>query len=126
MATTPHDGAGTTFVFNGDDYTVTAITYTLSDTAGGADQIDVSHLGQTTGATVLSLARPLKGTAGGDTGKEVSIDFIGSSPIVGGTSGTLTITGGIAISSTGATCTQSSLSLKVNDVVTGSATFKFV
>ena len=58
MAYTPHDSSGTTFTFAGTGYTVTSITYTLTD-QNASDQIDVSHLGQTTGATVLTLSRPL-------------------------------------------------------------------
>lgn len=124
MAATPHDGSGTTLSFAGTSYTVTNITYSLSDVTGSADTIDVSHLGQTTGATMLTQARPLKGGGGGgDTGKEVSVDFIGASAIAGGTSGTLTITGGLSISTT-ATCTASSVTLAMNDAIRGNATFR--
>jgi hypothetical protein len=123
MAATPHDSTGTTFTFAGTGYTVTNIVYSLTDVSGSADTIDVSHLGQTTGATILTQARPLKGSAGGDTGKEVSIDYIGGSAIVGGTTGTLTIAGGLAVSGN-ATCSSSSVTLAVNDVIKGSATFR--
>jgi hypothetical protein len=123
MAATPHDGSGTTFSFASTTYTVTNIVYNLTDVTGGGDSIDISHLGQTTGASVLSQARPLKGSAGGDTGKEVSIDYIGSAAIVGGTTGTLTITGGLAVSGN-ATCVSSSVTLALNDVTRGNATFR--
>jgi len=122
MAATPHDSR-TTFTFAGVGYTVTNIVYSLTDVTGSADTIDVSHLGLTTGATVLTQARPLKGSTGGDTGKEVSIDYIGNAAIVGGKSGTLTITGGLGLSTT-ATCSSSSVTLAVNDVIKGSATFR--
>ena len=49
MATTPHAGSGTKFTFDGSDYTVTSITYTIGSTGAGNDNIDVSHLGQTVG-----------------------------------------------------------------------------
>lgn len=123
MAYTPHDSSGTTFSFSGVNYTVTSITYTLTD-QNASDQIDVSHLGQTTGQTVLTLARPLKGSAG-DTGKEVAIEYLAASgtPIGQGASGTLAITGGISLS-VAATCKSSSVTLTVNDAVRGSASFQ--
>jgi hypothetical protein len=123
MATTPHSGSGTTFSFAGVNYTVTSITYTLGSTGGGADNIDISHLGLTTGASVLSIARPLVGTQGGDTGKSVSIEYIGTSVIAQNATGTLTITGGISVSAT-ATCNSSSVTLTVNDAIRGSAEFQ--
>lgn len=123
MAITPHDSTGTTLTFAGTAYTVTSITYTITD-AAASDQIDVSHLGQTTGATVLTLSRPLKGSAG-DTGKEVSIEYLATSggPIAQGATGTLVIAGGVALSVT-ATCKSSSVTLTVNDAVRGSASFQ--
>lgn len=123
MPYTPHDSSGTTFAFGGTTFTVTSITYSITDQAA-ADQIDVSHLGQTTGQTVLTLARPLKGSAG-DTGKEVTIEYMPMSgtPIAQGATGTLTITGGIGLS-VSATCKSSSVTLTVNDAVRGSASFQ--
>jgi hypothetical protein len=123
MPYTPHDGSGTNFVFAGSTYTVTSITYSITDQAA-SDQIDVSHLAQTTGATVLTLARPLKGSAG-DTGKEVTVEYLASSgtPIAQGQTGTLTIAGGITLSVT-ATCKSSSVTLTVNDAARGSAAFQ--
>lgn len=123
MPITPHDSSGTTFSFAGTTYTVTSITYSITDNAT-TDQIDVSHLGQTAGQTVLTLARPLKGSAG-DTGKEVSIEYLATSggPISQGASGTLTITGGVTLS-VAATCKSSSVTLTVNDAVRGSAAFQ--
>lgn len=121
MASTPHDSTGTTFTFAGTGYTVTSITYSLSDVTGG-DTIDVSHLGLTAGASVLTQARPLAGSAT-DTGREVSIEYIGSSVITDGLTGTLAIAGGISLSKA-ATVSSSSVTLAVNDVIKGSATFK--
>jgi hypothetical protein len=122
MAATPHDGSGTSFSFAGTTYTVTNLVYNLSDTTAG-DDIDISHLGLTTGATMLFQSRPLKGATGGDTGKEVSIDYIGSNTIVGGTSGAYTITGGLSLSGN-ATCVSSSVTLAMNEVIRGNATFR--
>lgn len=123
MAITPHDSSGTNFSFMGSEYTVTSITYSITDNAA-TDQIDVSHLGQTTGETVLTLSRPLKGSAG-DTGKEVSIEYLApsSGPISQGATGTLQITGGVSLS-VNATCKSSSVTLTVNDAVRGSASFQ--
>jgi hypothetical protein len=123
MPYTPHDSSGTTFTFSGTTYTVTSITYSITDNAA-TDQIDVSHLGQTTGATVLTMSRPLKGSAG-DTGKEVSVEYLAASgtPVAQGATGTLAITGGITLSVT-ATCKSSSVTLTVNDAVRGSASFQ--
>jgi hypothetical protein len=123
MATTPHAGSGTTFTFAGTGYPVTSITYTVGSTGGGTDNIDVSHLGQTVGESVKSLSRPLVGTQGGDTGKTVSIEYIGTSVIAQNATGTLAITGGLALS-VAATCNSSSVTLTVNDVVRGSAEFQ--
>jgi hypothetical protein len=123
MAATPHSGLGTTFSFGGTVFTVTSITYTIGSTGGGADNIDISHLGLTTGASVLSIARPLVGTQGGDTGKSVSIEYIGTNVIAQNTIGTLAITGGISVSAT-ATCNSSAVTLTVNDAIRGSAEFQ--
>ena len=123
MSTTPHGGSGTTFSFGGTNFTVTSITYTIGSTGGGADNIDISHLGQTTGESVKSLARPLVGTQGGDTGKSVSIEYIGTSVIAQNATGTLSIGGGITVSAT-ATCNSSAVTLTVNDVIRGSAEFQ--
>lgn len=125
MAATPHDSSGTTFTFAGSNYTVTNITYTIADN-NATDNIDVSHLGQTTGQTVLTLSRPLKGSAG-DTGKEVTIDYLanaGASPISQSATGTLSISGGITLSGVAATCKSSTITLATNDAIKGSASFQ--
>jgi hypothetical protein len=113
---------GVGFSFNSAAFTVTSITYSLGED-GSVDQIDASHLGLTTGASVISLPRPLVGTPGGDTGKSVSIEYIGTAPIAQNASGTLTITGPISLSAT-ATCQSSSITLTVNDIIRGSAEFQ--
>jgi hypothetical protein len=76
MAATPHDSSGTTLTVAGSTFIVTSITINFTD-PGGADELDISHLGQTTGETVLTMPPPLKGAAG-DTGKEISFDYIGT------------------------------------------------
>jgi hypothetical protein len=122
MATTPHDSTGTVFTFPGFTGTLTGLTWTVADNAG-QDNIDISHLGMTTGATILTQSRPLKGTAG-DTGKNVSIEFIGTGMLAQGATGTLTVSGPISISGN-ATCNSCTITLAVNDVVKGSAEFQY-
>lgn len=122
MATTPHDSSGTSFSFPGFTGTLTNVTWTVADNAG-ADNIDISHLGMTAGATVLTQSRPLKGAAG-DTGKTVSIEFIGTGMLAQGATGTLSVSGPISISGA-ATCNSCTITLAVNDVVKGSAEFQY-
>jgi hypothetical protein len=114
---------GVVFNFAGATYTVTSVTYALGETGGGADLIDASHLGLTTGASVISLSRPLLGTPGGDTGKTVSIEYIGTDPVAQNATGTLSISGPIRVS-VNATCQSSSVTLTLNDIVRGSAEFQ--
>lgn len=121
MAATPHDSA-TLFTFSGNTFTITSLTYNLTDAATG-DQIDISHLGLTTGNSLLFQDRPLKGATGGETGKEISIDYIGTSQLAGGTSAAFSLSGPLTLSGT-ATVVSSSLSLTLNDVIRGSATFR--
>jgi len=123
MATTPHDSTGTSFVFGGSTFTVTNITVNFSDVSGETDRIDVSHLGQTTGSTMLTQKRPLVGSATGETGKEVSFDYIGISQLAGGTTGSYSLGGPVSLSGN-ATIVSSNLTLAINDVVRGSATVR--
>jgi len=122
MAVTPHDGSGTLVVFAGSTYTVTNVSLNFSDVSGNIDAIDISHLGQTTGSTMLTQPRPLKGSGTGDTGKEVSFDYIGKTQLIGGVSGSFTV--GSFITGATATVMSSSITLAVNDVVRGNVTFR--
>jgi hypothetical protein len=112
---------GTTLTFGGTEYTVSSITYSMNDVSAG-DTIDVSHLGLSAGSNVATMDRPLKGSAT-DTGREVSIEYIGTSPIVDGSTGTLAISGGLSLSAA-ATVASSSVTLTTNDVTRGQATFR--
>ena len=123
MAVTPHDSTGTTLTVAGSTFTVTSITVNFSDVSGETDRIDVSHLGQAAGEELLTQARPLIGSASGETGKELSFDYIGNTQLAGGTTGTYAITGGVSLSGN-ATVLSSSVTLAVNDVVRGSATVR--
>ena len=110
---------GTNFTFASVTYTLTSLTYTMTEVEG----IDVSHLGQTVGESMLSLAKPLKAGPLDDTGREVSIEYLGASPISDGSTGTLVISGGTGVNAA-ATVSSSSVTLGVNDIVRGSATFR--
>jgi hypothetical protein len=112
---------GTTLTFGGSTYTVTSITYSMTDVSAG-DTIDVSHLGLAAGSNVLTMDRPLKGSAT-DTGREVSIEYLGTAPITDGSTGTLVIGGGMSLSAA-ATVSSSSVTLTVNDATRGQATFR--
>jgi hypothetical protein len=112
---------GTTLTFAGSTYTVTSITYSMTDVSAG-DTIDVSHLGLAAGSNVLTMDRPLKGSAT-DTGREVSIEYLGTAPIADGSTGQLVIGGGMSLTAA-ATVSSSSVTLTVNDATRGQATFR--
>jgi hypothetical protein len=114
-------GVGLTIA--GATYTVTNLTLNFTDVSGEIDRIDTSHLGLTTGAMMTSLPRPLKGSPSGETGKEISFDYLGTSQLTGGSHGSFAITGPVALSGN-ATVMSSSLTLAVNDIVRGSATIR--
>jgi hypothetical protein len=123
MAVTPHDSTGTTFTWGGSPFTVTSIVYNLTDPAT-EDTIDVSHLGLTAGSAILTQTRPLQGSAT-DTGREVVIEYLGTSIIADASSAALVIsTGGSTFLSKNATVASSSVTFTTNDVVKGTATFK--
>jgi hypothetical protein len=127
MSVTPHDGAGTSLTFASANYTVTNIVYSLGQQDNQQDAIDVSHLGQTTGQAITTISRPLSGTtaAGGTTGREVTVEYLGKSIIADGATGTLTIThSGTTFLSAVATVASSSVTFALNDAIRGSATFR--
>lgn len=123
MAITPHDSTGTSFTFAGGGFTVTSIVYNLADPATD-NTIDVSHLGLTAGNSVLTQDRPLTGNAT-DTGRQVTIEYIGKGIINDASTGTLVIThAGSAFLSAASTVVSSSVTFALNDVVKGQAVFK--
>jgi len=123
MATTPHDSPGTGLTIGSSTFTLTSVTVNFSDVSGETDRIDISHLGQTAGEVILTQARPLTGSATGETGTELSFDYIGTTQLAGGTTGAYSLTGAVARSGN-ATVVSSSVTLAVNDVVRGSATVR--
>lgn len=123
MSITPHDNAGTVFTFASTNFTVTNIVYNLADPATD-DKLDVSHLGLTAGASVATIDRPLKGSAS-DTGRQITIEYLGKGVIEDASTGTLVIThAGASFLSKAATVASSSVTFATNDVIRGQATFR--
>ena len=125
MADTPHDGTGTILKLGATNYTVTNVVITFTDPTADQEKIDVSHLGQTSGSSVLTQDRPLLGSTT-DTGRQVQFDYIGKSIIADASTGTCLITvGGTALLSTVAyTVNSSTLTLATNDAIRGQATLR--
>lgn len=123
MAITPHDSTGTSLTFAGTAYTVTNIVYNLADPATD-NTIDVSHLGLTAGNSVLTQDRPLTGNAT-DTGRQVTIEYIGKAIVADASTGTLVIThAGSPFLSAASTVVSSAVTFALNDVIKGTAVFK--
>lgn len=110
---TPHDSSGTTLTFPGLTADVTQITYN-KDPRG---MIDTTHLGLGSTAYTRQQKAPLKSPS------TVSIDYIGSGSIANGSTGSLSISGGVSVSGS-ATVVSNSLTLAVNDVIRGSVEFQ--
>jgi hypothetical protein len=126
MATpTPHDGVGTVLNLFGTTYVVTNIVLSNTNPAEGDDaQIDVAHLGQTTGELAARLQRPLVvPAADGGSGRQVTFDFVGKTLILDGSTGTVTITSGgtTLVNGKAATVQSSTLTLATNDAIRGQA-----
>jgi len=127
MADTPHDGTGTVLRLGATQYTVTNIVIQYTDPNADAEKIDVSHLGLTTGASILTQDKPLQGSTK-DTGRTVQFDYLGKAPIADASTGTCSITiGGTAIpgfSSLPFTVNACTLTLATNDAIKGQATLR--
>ena len=124
MADTPHDGTGTILKLGATNYTVTNIVITFTDPTADQEKIDVSHLGLTAGNSVLTQDRPLTGNAT-DTGRQVTIEYLGKGIIADASTGTLVIThAGVEFLSKASTVVSSSVTFALNDVVKGTAVFK--
>ena len=124
MADTPHDSTGTVLTWAGTTYTVTNIVITNENPAAD-DNIDVSHLGLTTGNSVLTMSRPLTGTTS-DTGRSVQFDYLGKSIIADASTGTLSLTTGgtTLLNAVAGTVQSSTLTLATNDAIRGQATVR--
>jgi len=127
MADTPHDGSGTVLRLGANQYTVTEIVIQFNDPNATAEKIDVSHLGLTTGASILTQDKPLQGSTT-DTGRTVQFNYLGKVLIADASTGTCSISvGGTALAGfTGVayTVNASTLTLMTNDAIKGSATVR--
>lgn len=102
---------GMTFTFGGSTLTVTSVQ--VSDTQ---DLLDATHLG-----IAPNAKREFVG--GFATNREVQVDYISTTILTAGTSGSLSIAGPFAISGT-ATLSSASIGGSVGDFVRGQATFR--
>jgi hypothetical protein len=131
---TPHDtsvsGAGTrlTLSMGGAISTYFVSNIVLANTDPGAaanTQIDVAHLGQTTGELAARLNPPLVLPAeDGGSGRQVTFDYIGRTVILDGVTGTyhIQVAGSTLVGGTAAsyyTVQSSTLTLATNDAIRG-------
>jgi hypothetical protein len=130
---TPHDTAsggatslGTQLTLGVQGYTVTNIVISNTNPgAAGDSQIDVAHLGQTTGELAARLTPPLVVPAeDGGSGRQITFDYIGKIVIADGSTGTykLSVAGAILVGGTAAsyyTVQSSTLTLATNDAIRG-------
>lgn len=125
MADTPHDGSGTSLKLGSTNYTVTNIVITYNDPTADQEKIDVSHLGLTTGNSILTQDRPLQGSTS-DTGRQVQFDYLGKSIIADASTGTCVITTGgtTLLSGVAYTVSSSTLTMATNDAIRGQATIR--
>ena len=125
---TPHDGSGTVLRFGASAYTVTNVVIANTNPAAGDSTIDISNLGQTTGEQARTMPTPLVPAADGESGRQITFDYIGRTILLDGSTGTVLITvGGTAlVGTTGvgatafvATVASSTLTLATNDAIRG-------
>jgi hypothetical protein len=131
---TPHDTSGSgdgtvlTLDLNGVSSTYVVTNIVISNTnpgAAGDSQIDVAHLGQTTGELAARINPPLVIPADdGGSGRQVTFDYIGKVVISDGATGTykITVAGVNLVGGTTAsyhTVQSSTLTLATNDAIRG-------
>jgi len=104
----PSDSQGSNFVFSGSTYTVTNVSV-----AFGGDLLETSHLGLASGANRTYISPAL-------IDNEITVDYLGTTTIAIGNSGTLSF----ASTNYTATCSASSVTYAVGELVKGNATFK--
>ena len=102
---------GMTFTFGGTTITVTSVQ--VNDTQ---DLLDATHLGIAPNAKRVFVG-------GFATDREVQIDYINSTILTAGVSGSLAISGPMSFSGN-ATISAASLGGSVGDFIRGSATFR--
>jgi hypothetical protein len=134
---TPHDGTATRLLIStattgGVTQTFTMTNLVISNTnpsGGDESDIDIAHLGQTTGELAARQKRPLVvPAADGGSGRSLTFDYIGTSILNDGQVGTyvvtvsgITLVGGAGTASL-YTVQSSTLTLATNDVIRGQAT----
>lgn len=127
---TPHDtsvsGSGTQLFLGASSYTVTNIVISNTNPGAAADtQIDVAHLGQTTGELAARLTPPLVVPADdGGSGRQITFDYLGKVVIDDGATGTykITVAGANLVGGNAAsyyTVQSSTLTLATNDAIRG-------
>jgi len=104
----PSDSQGSNFVFSNSTYTVTNVSVTF-----GGDLLETSHLGLASGANRTYISPAL-------IDNEITVDYFGTTTIAIGNSGTLSF----ASTNYTATCSASSVTYAVGELVKGNATFK--
>jgi len=104
----PSDSQGSNFVFSGSTYTATNVSV-----AFGGDLLETSHLGLASGANRTYISPAL-------IDNEITVDYLGTTTIAIGNSGTLSF----ASTNYTATCSASSVTYAVGELVKGNATFK--
>jgi len=125
---TPHDGSGTVLKFGATTYTVTNVVVANTNPAAGDSTIDVANLGQTTGEQAATISTPLVPTANGESGRQITFDYLGKTILLDGATGTVYIaiggtallgTTGVGATSFIATVASSTLTLATNDAIRG-------
>lgn len=128
----PHDtavgGSGTVLRLGATIYTATNIVISNTNPGAAADnQIDVAHLGQTTGEQAARMSPPLVVPADdGGSGRQFTFDYLGKVVISDAATGTyrITVAGVDLIGGTTAsyyTVQSSTLTLATNDAIRGQA-----
>lgn len=115
---------GTSVTFAGATYTVTRVTVNRGSNSGSLRQrISTASLASNPNEEepYLEIWQPRADEGGGNT---VEMDFLGSGAPSSGSTGTLAVTGGISFS-TVVTCSSSSVTAAVGDLLRGSASFTF-
>ena len=102
---------GLTFSFGGSNITVTSVQ--VNDTQ---DLLDATHLGIAPNARRVFIG-------GFATDREVQIDYINTTILTAGTSGSLSISGPMSFSGS-ATLASASIGGSVGALISGSATFR--
>ena len=130
MFPTPHQATGgTRLTLGANTYVVTNIALAFTNPNTDTDnQIDVAHLGQTTGESAARIDRPLivPAAGGAASGRQVTFDYIGQVVIDDAGTGTYKITVGSSTLLGGNTASyytvaSSSLTLATNDAIRGQA-----